>query len=227
MALQPTRFKLDEEIALGGKPLRVAGLMQFEAPDQKVSTRYFLAAPAGTTQILEDLGERMALLRPFPPATQPEASGDTVSVMGAKYKLSGVRKLKVLGSAGSAPKPGAAGVLLSGVFEGSGGALLREMTPGTAGQSFYSLKTVGAGEVQDAAQLQAAALAAQQKAAAAAEEDDEAPESGGFVKQAFSWIVTVLVLVGLAYACSGDSDDSSSSSSGSARSSVSVGHGGK
>jgi hypothetical protein len=216
MAAQPTRFKLDEEIALSGKPLRVAGFLQFEG-DGAVSTRYFLAGAGGGLQILEDLGGRMALLRPFPASSLPEASGDTVSVMGTKYKLSVVRKLKRVGSVGSVPGDGDVPLVLSGVFEGATGALLREMRPGAAAQSYYAVKAVDPAEVLDSAALQA-------QARAAAEEDEPA-EKGGFLKKAVNFIVVVLVLIGLAWACSDESGDSSPG--GSARSSFHVSSGGK
>jgi hypothetical protein len=223
MAAQPTRFKLDEEIALSGKPLRVAGFLQFEG-DGAVSTRYFLAGAGGGLQILEDLGGRMALLRPFPASSLPEASGDTVSVMGTKYKLSVVRKLKRVGSVGSVPGDGDVPLVLSGVFEGATGALLREMRPGAAAQSYYAVKAVDPAEVLDSAALQAQARAAEAQARAAAEEDEPA-EKGGFLKKAVNFIVVVLVLIGLAWACSDESGDSSPG--GSARSSFHVSSGGK
>ena len=228
MALKGTRFKVDDAITLGGKPMRVAGLVQFEAPDAKVSTRYNLAAAAGSSQVLEDDGERLSLLRPFPSSGQPEPSGDTVSVMGAKYKLAAVRKLKVLGTAGQAPAgAGGAALLLSGVFQGAAGSLLREMAPGQPGQSFYSVKALAPGDILDAAQVAAQAQVAQLAAQKQAEADDEdgGEESGGIVKKAVSWIVTILVMVGLGFACSDESGDDSSP--GSARSSFHGGSRGK
>lgn len=216
MALKPARFKLDEEISFSGKPMRVAGLVQFEGADAKTTTRYLLAGASGAPQVLEDSGDALALLRPFPQGAQPVPSGDTVTVMGEKYKLAGMRKLKLLGAAGEAPGGGGlrAPLLLSGVFQGGMGSLVREIAPGKEGQAFYSLKPVHADEVlsaeQLAAQAEAARLAAEQQAEA--DDDDAEPEGpGGWLKQALGWGVAILVIVGLGYACS-DSDDESSGS---------------
>jgi len=155
MALKPSRFKLDEEISLGGKPMRVAGLLQFEdGAEGKAATRYLLAGSAGVPQILEESGGSLLLLRPFPPAAQIQPSGDTVTVMGTPYKLATLRKLKVLGTAGEAPGGAPAGPLvLSGIFQGGTGALLREIVPGKPGHVFYSVKQLPATDVLSAQQL--------------------------------------------------------------------------
>ena len=113
------KFKLDEEIAFSGKPMRVAGYVQYEGANAQVSTRYLLTESAGPPVILEENGGQFAVLRAFPPTAQPLAAGSTVTVMGTKYSLAGVRKLKVLGTVGQ-PPGGApkAPLLLSGLFEG-------------------------------------------------------------------------------------------------------------
>ena len=213
MALQPGRFSLDEEISFTGKPMRVAGLVQFEGADAKISTRYLLSEPAGAPLILEENGDRFSLLRPFLATAQPQVTGRALTVLGAKYALSGVRRLKVLGVAGQ-PPGGApkAELLLSGQFEGATGTLMREMIPGASAQTFYSLKPVHADEVlssaQRAAQLEAGRLAAVAKADAA-DDGDAAPGRSVFVKAAV-WISIIIVVAGLGFACSGPDDGGNS-----------------
>ena len=137
MSLAPAKFKLDEEISFSGKPMRVAGFVQYEGANAQVSTRYQLVAATGAPVILEENGSQFSMLRPFPPTAQPQATGGTVMVMGAKYALAGVRKLKVLGSTGQPPGgPPKAPLVLSGLFEGEMGALVREMAPGAPAQTF-------------------------------------------------------------------------------------------
>lgn len=221
MALQPSKFKLDEEVSFAGKPMRVAGLVQLEAPDAQLATRYLLAGATGAPQIVEETGGKFSLLRAFPPASLPQASGNTVTVMGEKYTLKGVRKLKVLGAAGQAPGgASAAAVLLSGVFEGAMGSLLREIVPGASAQAFFSVKAVGAEDLQSAAELaeqqEVARLAAEDQAEA--EEETGSSGSGGLLKNILGWGFSILVIVGLGYACSGSDEEGSSSDS--ARSSV-------
>jgi hypothetical protein len=230
MALKPAKFKLDEEISFSGKPMKVAGLVQYEGANAQIATRYLLTEPAGAPVILEDNGAQFSLLRPFPASAQPQAAGSTVMVMGTKYTLSGVRKLKVLGAAGQPPGgTPRAELLLSGLFEGEMGTLVREMAPGAGVQTFYSLKPVHAEDVltgaQHAAALEAERLAAEVKAQDDAQEDPAAGRSP--LAKAASWIVTIIVVAGLGFACSGSDDDDGSS--GSARSGFHVGggHGGK
>ena len=165
IALKPSKFKLDEEVSFCGKPMRVAGLVQFEGADAQLTTRYLLAEAAGAPQILEENGGKFSLLRPFPANAQPQAAGNTVNVMGEKYTLKGVRKMKVLGAAGQ-PPGGApkAELLLSGLFEGPMGSLVREMAPGVATQVYYLMKSLDGGEVLSAAQ-HAAAMEAERRAA--------------------------------------------------------------
>lgn len=231
MPLKPSKFKLDEEVVLSGKPMRVAGLVQYEAGNDQLVTRYLLAEPTGAPVILQEDSGGLSMLRPFPPAAQPVAAGSTVTVMGEKYALAGVRKLKVLGAAGQPPGgTPRAPLLLSGLFGGPMGSLVREMAPGAAAQAFFSLKPVPAEDVlsgeQVAKKQEAERMAADLKAQAADEEDTAA--AGNPLTKAAVWIVMILVVVGLGFACSG-SEDEGSSSSGSARSSVHVGggHGGK
>jgi hypothetical protein len=224
MPLQPSKFKLDEEISLYGKPMLVAGRLQMESPDAKLTTRYTLADASGASQLLEEEPEnKFTLLRPFPPAAQPLAAGNTVSVMGEKYTLGAVRRLKVTGSEGRV-SGGAGSMLLSGLFQGGVGSLVREMVPGAPAQSFYSAKPVHPNEVLGAAERAAQAEAERAAANARAEAEDEAEEGekSSPIAKAVTWIVVVLVIIGLVYACSGDDEGSS----GSARTSFSSGSSG-
>jgi hypothetical protein len=222
MALRPSKFKLDEGVSVAGKSARVAGRVQFEGAEAQLTTRYLLAEPSGATQILEESGGKFTLLRPFPPAAAPQAAGNTVTVMGEKYTLGTVRKLKVLGVEGRAPVAGpAAPLMLSGLFEGKMGALVREMAPGAGTQAFFSVKPVSPQEVLNGEQLaaiqEAERLAAEQRAQL--EADEEEGDSGSPVQKIVTWVVAVLVVAGLAYACTGSEDESS----GSARTSFSWG----
>ena len=229
MTLKQSKFKVGEELSFSGRPVRVAGLVQFEDPGAQVFTRYLLAEAAGAPMILEENAQAFALLRPFPANSQPQTSGNTVTVMGEKYALKGVRKLKVLGSDGQAPGGAPKGpLMLSGMFEGQMGALVREMIPGVPAQSFYSVKPVPAAEVLSGAQLAAKQEAERQVAEMQEEAVAEEAESGkgGWLQKAVTWIVTLAIIGGLMYACSSSEGDDSS---GSARSSFHVGggHGGK
>ncbi len=223
MELKPSKFKLQDEVALAGRLMRVAGLVQLESPDGKVATRYLLAEGTAAPQILEESAETLTLLRPLPPGAPPVAAGNTIIVMGAKYTLREVRRMKVLGSAGQVPGGAPAGpLLLSGVFASATGSIVREMSPGTAGQTFFSVKPLGADEVLSAAQV--AALQEAEKTAvgeqAQAEAETEESGSGGLLQKAAGWVIMILVIGGIAYACTGPDEDSSS---GSARSSFSAG----
>ncbi len=203
MALRPAKFKLGEEISFAGKLMRVAGLVQFEDANAGLLTRYLLAEAAGAPLILEENGETFSLLRPFPPGAQPQATGGTITVMNEKYTLSDVRKLKVLGAAGQAPAGmPEAELLLSGVFAGEMGSLLRELPAGASTQVFFSSKPVGAGEVlsaeQRAAQQEAERLVAELQAQAEDEEKDSG--KGKSLQTAAICCVILLVFLGLAYA---------------------------
>jgi len=202
MALQPSRFKLDDQLSVAGKRVRVAGRLQLATDDGSVATRYLVVDAAGTAQILEERGEELALLRPLPPEGQ-RAAGKTVAVLGSKYALAGLRKMTVSGAEGQAPlaAPGAQ-LLLSGMFESPSGALLRELVPGTSVQTFFGVKPVAAEEVLGAEQLaarqEAERFAAEQQAEAKAEAEEA--ESHGMLKKAAGWIVVIVVVGALAYA---------------------------
>jgi hypothetical protein len=216
MPVKPAKFKLEEMVLVAGQPFQVAGLVQFEGPDAAVATRYLLSGEKGMSQILEERGERFAVLRQFPPTAAPEPSGNEISVMGMRYALAGVDKLKVIGAEGGAV--GAApneGLLLSGRFNGDSGSLLREITPGAAKvQTFYAVKPVSPEELltaADFAKIQAAEREIAEQAAAAEAERGESSKGGGWVKKIIGWVVAILVIGALVYACSGPDDESSGS----------------
>lgn len=218
MPLKPSKFKLDEQIRFAGNPLTVAGIVQFEDAAGQLVTRYLLGSGAGALQILEERGEAtFTVLRPFPPAAQPQVEGSQMMVMGEKYTLANVSKLKLVDAEGKTPTgTPAPPLLLSGRFESGLGVLLREIVPGPNTQTFYSLKPVAASDLLTAEQ----AAAADELAARFREEQalaaSEAEEEGGWAKKIGGWVITALIVGTLAYSCSGsDSDDSSS---GSARS---------
>jgi hypothetical protein len=102
------------------------------------------------------------------------------------------------------------------------GTLVREIAPGAgAAQAYYTVKPLAAGELMSGAQL-AALEQAQQKAdeqQAAAGEDEVESKPTSWLKSAVSTGVTLLVVAGLAHACTGSDDDGASSSS---RSSFSI-----
>jgi len=203
MALDAPRFRLDEEISFAGKPMRVAGWIQYEDATTQALTRYVLVEADGAPLIVEESGGNFFLLRPFAPGAQPEPAGGAISVMNQKYTLRGVRKLKLAASAGQAPggTPGPE-LLVSGVFEGQMGYLLRELPVGASTQVFFSAKPVAAGEVlsgeEFAAVREAERLAAEAKALA--EDEWMAPGAGKSLQIAALAIAGVLVLIGLAYA---------------------------
>ena len=153
MAQDALTFGIDEEMVFGGKLMRVAGLARFEGASGQRTTRYLLAEAFGAPVILEQGDERFSQLRPLPSGSQPHAAGNVLTVGDQKYSLVATRKLKVIGVAGQAfgatPK---AQLLLSGIFEGPAGTLMREMAPGTAMQVYYLVKRLGAGEVLSATQ---------------------------------------------------------------------------
>lgn len=225
MALKPASFKLDEEVMLSGRRLRVAGYVQYEDPQAQIATRYLLAAQAGPPQILEERGGKFALLRPFPATANPVAAGNSLSVMGEKYGLAGVQKFMVLGVAGEPPGGiPKAPFLVSGSFDGSMGTIVREIAPGpSAAQAYYTLKPVAAGELLSGAQLealeQAQHKADEQQAAAAEDEDQVESKPRGWLKSAVGTVATLLVVAGLAHACTGSDEDGAS---GSSRSSFSI-----
>lgn len=211
--LRPSKFGVDHQLTLSGKPMRVAGIAQYDAGNDRVITRYHLAGGGGAMILQEDAMVGLALLRPFPAAAAPEAAGDTVTVMGEKYKLGSVRRLKVLGTAGEPPSgTPKAPLLLSALFEGNMGVLFRELVPGAAAQAYYLVKQLAPNEVLSGEEL-ARQQESERAAADAREQEEEAEvvekEEKPLAKVAV-WIVAILVIGGLVYACSGDDEESSS-----------------
>jgi len=165
-------FDLDAEVVFRGKPMRVVGRMQLEGASGQVSIRYSLSDGEGAPVVMEQVaGARYALLRPFPPAARPKTVGNTITVGVERYTLVGVRRLKVLEVLGQAPgSPARAAMLVSGMFEGLMGTLMRELVVGSDQQVYYLVRPVAAGEMLSAA-AHAAAREAESRAAGAGEDD--------------------------------------------------------
>jgi hypothetical protein len=168
----PQVFKLDSAVVFRGKPMRIAGRMLLQGASGQSTFRYLLSGGAGAPVLLEQAAaERYALLRPFPPAAQPHRAGNTVTVGKERYTLVGVRRLKVLETrgqiAGASPRTE---LLLSGMFEGPMGTLMREMAPGSTLQVYYLVKPLAKGDLLSAA-AHAAAKKAASRAAGAIDDD--------------------------------------------------------
>lgn len=153
-------FKLDDTLYYSGRPMRVSGVTALEGASGQKTTRYMLEDPAGAPILLEEGEGRFALLRPFPAGAQPPAARNVVTVGKEKYTLVGVRRLTLLAVEGKARGGPQASLLLSGIFEGAAGTLMREMAPGTDGQVYYLVKALEAGTVLSAEQHDAARQAA-------------------------------------------------------------------
>lgn len=169
---EPGAFALGDAVFFRGRPMRVAGRMRLEGASGQRSFRYLLSGAASAPVLLEQAAaDRYALLRPFPPAAQPLTAGNTVTVGEERYTLVGVRRLTILESLGQLP--GAAPrteLLLSGMFEGPMGTLMRELAPGSELQVYYLVKPLAAAELRSAAAY-AAARDAESRAAGAGEDD--------------------------------------------------------
>ena len=153
MATESEIFMLDEQVVFRGRPLRVTGRVQFEGSSGQLTFRYQLSDAAGAPVVLEEGEGRFAMLRPFPPAARFKTADNTIIVGTEKYTLVGVRKLKVLDVSGNAAGiVTRAPLILSGIFEGLMGTLMRELVPGNPTQVYYLLKPLKAGEVVSAAQ---------------------------------------------------------------------------
>lgn len=173
MASGIAAFKLDETVVYAGRPMRVAGVTVLEGASGQRTTRYLLEDASGAPLLLEEGGGRFALLRPFPPGAQPPAAGKVVSVGREKYTLVGVRKLALLAAEGKAPggRPQAS-LLVSGIFEGEAGTLMREMAPGADGELYYLVKTLEPGTILSAVQSNEAKQAERRAAGNRTQEQD-------------------------------------------------------
>jgi len=168
----PKVFVLDAAVVFRGKPMRVAGRMLLTGASGQSTFRYLLSGGAGAPVLLEQAAAgRYALLRPFPPAAEPQTAGKTVAIGKERYTLVGVRRLKVLESVGQATgaAPGAK-LLLSGMFEGPAGTLMRELVPGSEKQVYYLVKPLAAGDLLSA---ETHAAARDDARRAAGEQDDD------------------------------------------------------
>jgi len=169
MASQGEIFMPDEHVVFRGRPMRVAGRVQLEGASGQLTFRYHLADPVGAPVMLEEGDGRFAMLGPFPPGAPLQAANETITVGSEKYRLVGVRKLKVLDITGKVPGiPAKAPLILSGIFEGPMGTLMREIVPGAGAQVYYFLKPLPDGAVvsaqKHAADRDAAARAAGSRA---------------------------------------------------------------
>lgn len=167
-------FGLDAQVVFRSKPMRVAGRLLLEGASGQSTFRYLLSDESGAPVLLEQAGERrFALLRPFPPAARPATAGNTITVGVERYTLVGVRRLKVLELLGQAPAPVArAEILVSGMYEGLMGTMMREMVPRTDRQVYYLIRPVETGDVLPAGAY-AAALEAESRAAGDAALDED------------------------------------------------------
>lgn len=167
-------FGLDAPVVFRDKPMRVAGRMLLEGASGQSTFRYLLTDEAGGPVLLEQASAaRYALLRPFPAAARPNTAGNTITVGVARYTLVGVRRLKVLELLGQAPSPAArAELLVSGMYEGLMGTLMRELVAGTDRQVYYLVRPVESGTLLSAA-AHAEAKAAESRAAGDEAGDDD------------------------------------------------------
>ena len=172
MALTADSFAQDAEVVFRGNPMRVMGRLLLEGASGQRSFRYQLSDGSGAPVVLEQVsGSRYSQLRPFPPAARPHTAGNTITVGVERYTLVGVRRLKILETLGQAPGTAAKGELLvSGMFEGLMGTLMREMVLGTDRQVYYLVRPVGSGDMLSAA-AHAAGLEDQRRAAGEAGDD--------------------------------------------------------
>ena len=156
MARQGEIFALDEEVVFRGRSMRVTGRVQFEGSSGQLTCRYQLSDATGAPVIVEEGEGRFAMLRPFPPAARFKTADNIILIGTEKYTLVGVRKLKALEFGGNAAGIAAqAPLILSGIFEGLMGTLMRELVPGKATQVYYLLKPLADGEILCAAKYAA------------------------------------------------------------------------
>ncbi len=144
-------FAFNAAVVFRGKPMQVAGLLRLEDADGQPLVRYLLSDGAGAPVLVEQAGGACTLLRPFPPAAEPQTAGNTVVIGEERYTLTGTRKLKVVEALGQAPGVASnAALLLSGIFQGPAGTLMRELTLGSVHQVYYLVKPLAARELLSA-----------------------------------------------------------------------------
>lgn len=167
-------FQLDAQVVFRGKPMRVAGRMLLEGASGQSTFRYLLSDEAGAPVLLEQAGvNQYSLLRPFPPSARPPAAGNTIAVGAERYTLVGVRRLKVMELLGQAAAAVArADTLVSGMYEGLMGTLMRELVSGTDRQVYYLVRPVRTDDLLSAA-AHAAAREAESRAAGVDAVDDD------------------------------------------------------
>jgi len=172
MALTSESFPQDAEVVFRDKTMRVMGRMHLEGASGQRSYRYLLSDGSAAPVLLEQVsGARFSLLRPFPPAARPRTVENTIAVGTERYSLVGVRRLKVLETLGQVPGLAERGELIvSGMFEGLMGTLMREMVLGTDKQTYYLVRPVESGNVLSTAAY-AAAREAESRAAGAVDDD--------------------------------------------------------
>ena len=171
MPLAANAFALDDAVVYRGKTMRVAGQLRLEGTSGQPTFRFLLSDGAGAPVLIEQAGDRYTLLRPFPPAAEPQLAGNTITVGDERYTLIGVRRLKLLESLGRVPGAAPnAPLLLSGLFEGPMGTLMRELAPGSNRQIYYLVKPLAEGDLLSAA-AHAAKRATERRAAGESEDD--------------------------------------------------------
>jgi len=201
MTLRPSKFKQGDGLSLIGRAARVAGVIQYEDATGEAVTRYLAVESSGAPTIIEETAEGYVLLGSFPANAQPSASGNSVSVLGEKYALKGVRKLSLLGSAGQIPGGvPKSDLLLSGEFSGSMGSVLREMVPGAGTQIFYLLRQLRADDVLSNDEIASRLEAGRRDAEARGSGDEEEPASEMKIQLALLAAIAVIVIAALAYA---------------------------
>jgi len=201
MTLRPSKFKQGDGLSLIGRAARVAGVIQYEDATGQAVTRYLAVESSGAPTIIEETAEGYVLLGSFPANAQPSASGNSVSVLGEKYALKGVRKLSLLGSAGQIPGGvPKSDLLLSGEFSGSMGSVLREMVPGAGTQIFYLLRQLRADDVLSNDEIASRLEAGRRDAEARGSDDEEEPASEMKIQLALLAAIALIVIAALAYA---------------------------
>lgn len=173
MAAEREIFMLDEDVVFRDRPMRVTGRAQIEGASGQLTFRYVLSDATGAPVLIEEGEGRFALLRSFPPAAKFKTLKDTILVGAEKYTLVGVRKLKLLDASGNVPGISTrTPLIVSGMFEGLMGTLMRELVPGTTTQAYYLLKPLAEGEILSATKYSAGKDAAARAAAVRALDGD-------------------------------------------------------